>query len=358
MLCLDVSHRLLCTETVLDILRHAYVSDKNSFQQKALEALLGAVVLTRYNNRTYRIDEILFDQSPKSTFQMNGKDVSYLEYYKSHYNIDLFDKDQPLLLSREERRVSGKAEKETIAFCLMPEICFLTGITDTIRSDQKVMRDIATITRVTPNQRVDAMKTFCANLNKCKEAKDVLSNWGLSLEANPLKVTGRHLEDEKIIFGSGKTITAEKGDFNKYCCNNQLFKVIDLNNWLVIYTKRDTKCAQQFIEMMQRNAAPMGLKVNAPSVEVLNDDKNEQYVQLLRKCINSSLQIIVILCPTSRDDRYAAIKKVCCGELPIPTQVKTNSLIFHNFMRRNTKNGITNCRSSTVVHYPKKTRIV
>lgn len=321
MLCLDVSHRLLCTETVLDILTHAYVSEKNNYQQKALESLLGAVVLTRYNNKTYRIDDILFDASPQSTFQMSGRDVSYIEYYKNHYNIELVDRKQPLLLSREERRVSGKAEKETLTFCLIPEICYLTGITDTIRNDQKVMRDIATITRVTPNQRVDSMNTFCQNLSGSKEAKDVLGNWGLSLDINPLKLTGRQLEDEEIIFGRGRTITAEKGDFNKYCCNNQLFKVIDLTNWLVIHTKRDTKYAQSFIDVMQRNSAPMGLKVNAPKVEVLNDDKNEMYVQLLRRVINPSLQIIVIICPSSRDDRYAAIKKVCCGELPIPTQV-------------------------------------
>ncbi|KAG4079836.1 hypothetical protein HA402_014967 [Bradysia odoriphaga] len=349
MLCLDVSHRLLCTETVLDILTHAYVSDKSNFQQKAMEALLGQVVLTRYNNKTYRIDDILFNESPQSTFTMSGKDVSYMEYYKNHYNIDLADTKQPLLLSREERRVSGKPDKETITFCLIPEICYLTGITDALRSDLKVMRDIATITRVTPNQRVDAMNTFCKNLNASKEATDVLKNWGLTLETNPLKLGGRQLEDEEILFGRGKTIIAERGDFNKYCCNNQLFKVINLTDWMVIHTKRDMKTAQNFIETIMTNSAPMGLKVNTPKVEVLNDDKNEQYVQLLRRVVNASLQIIVIICPSSRDDRYAAIKKVCCGELPIPTQVinsrtlaneaKSRSIIAKIALQMNCKMG-------------------
>ncbi|KAJ6648719.1 Protein argonaute-3 [Pseudolycoriella hygida] len=292
-----------------------------AIRRNGLEALLGAVVLTRYNNKTYRIDDILYTENPMSTFQMNGKDVSYLEYYKSHYDIDLTDEMQPLLLSREERRISGKEEKETITFCLIPEICYLTGITDTIREDQKVMRDIATITRVTPNQRVDAMNTFCKNLDRCKEAKDVLAGWGLEMDMNALKLVGRQLEDEEIIFGRGKTIKAERADFNKHCCSNQLYKAIDITNWIVIYNKRDTKVAQQFIDIMQRNSAPMGLKVSPPKTEILTDDKNDQYVQLLRKVINAALQIIVIICPSSRDDRYAAIKKVCCGELPIPTQV-------------------------------------
>lgn len=333
MLNLDVSHRLLCTETVLSVIEHAYISNKESFKEKSLEALLGAVVLTRYNNKTYRVDDILWDENPQSTFQMGGKDISYAHYYKTQYNLDIRDPKQPLLLSREERRVAGKKEKETITFCLVPELCFLTGITDTIRSDLRVMRDIASITRVTPNQRVDSMNKFCSNLTQSKEAREVLSNWGLELDTNPIKLFGRQLEKEQVIFGRGKSVPAERGDFNKSCCNNQLFKVVDLTNWLVIHTRRDTKYANNFIDIMQRNCGPMGLKVNPPRIEILNEDKNDQYVQLLRKVINSALQIIVIICPTSRDDRYAAIKKVCCGELPIPTQVNiyldSHCMIFH-----------------------------
>ena len=33
------------------------------------------------------------------------------------------------------------------------------------------------------------------------------------------------------------------------------------------------------------------------------------------------IQLVVVICPTSRDDRYSAIKKLCCVECPIPSQV-------------------------------------
>jgi len=33
------------------------------------------------------------------------------------------------------------------------------------------------------------------------------------------------------------------------------------------------------------------------------------------------LQLVVTICPTSRDDRYSAIKKTCCVDHPIPSQV-------------------------------------
>lgn len=319
MLNLDVSHRLLCRTTVLEMLTNIYISDKENLRPLAETALFGSVVLTRYNNRTYRIDDIDWDSTPLSTFIMNGRDISYVEYYKSHYNIEIMDEHQPLLIHREERRVAGQVEKEAITFCLIPEICFLTGITDALRSDQKVMRDIATITRVTPEQRMFAYKKFCDNVNNNAEAKEILQNWGLSL-GGPRKIRGRQLDNETITFGNGNCI-AERGDFNKHVISHNMLKVINLKSWLIIYTRKDEKATRSFIELMERNARPMGMEVCKPQVQCLQDDKTETYVKMLRSCINSSLQIIVTICPSNRDDRYAAIKKICCAELPIPTQV-------------------------------------
>lgn len=320
MLNLDVSHRLLCQSTVLEMLSQIYLSDKDNLRQLAAASLLGSVVLTRYNNRTYRIDDIDWDASPKSTFIMNGRDVSYMEYYMSHYNIEITDESQPLLINREERRVAGQTEKETITFCLIPEICYLTGLTDALRSDQKVMRDIATITRVTPEQRMFAYNKFCENVNSSPEATEILQNWGLSL-GGPRKIKGRQLDNEMVTFGNGGKCTAERGDFNRHVTNNCMLKVIDLKSWLVIYTRKDERATKNFVELMERNSRPMGMDVCQPRLQCLQDDKTETYVKMLRSCINSSLQIIVLICPSSRDDRYAAIKKICCAELPIPTQV-------------------------------------
>ena len=77
------------------------MSRKGSFFHKtAQDVLIGLTVLTRYNNKSYRIDEILFDQNPQSTFDCQGRVMSYIEYYKTHYNIEIKDKGQPLLLNR------------------------------------------------------------------------------------------------------------------------------------------------------------------------------------------------------------------------------------------------------------------
>lgn len=95
--------------------------------------------ISRYNNKTYRIDDIAWDQNPTNTFPLkNGGVISYVEYYKSQYNIDIKDLTQPLLISHKKVRVVGKKEKETQTCSIIPEISYLTGLTDEQRSDFRV----------------------------------------------------------------------------------------------------------------------------------------------------------------------------------------------------------------------------
>lgn len=70
------------------------------FHQTAQEVLIGLSVLTRYNNKMYRIDEILFEENPQSTFDCQGQTMQFIEYYKKQYNIEIKNKTQPLLVNR------------------------------------------------------------------------------------------------------------------------------------------------------------------------------------------------------------------------------------------------------------------
>ena len=87
-------------ETLLFFFRTEISRGPTDFRQAAQESLVGRYVLTRYNNKSYRIDEVLFDKNPLSTFDCHGTVVTFVEYYKTHYNIDVKDKGQPLILNR------------------------------------------------------------------------------------------------------------------------------------------------------------------------------------------------------------------------------------------------------------------
>ena len=63
------------------------------FPQKPFQAaVLGQIVLTDYNNRTYRVDDVNFELSPGSSFERkNNESITYVEYYQKQYGIRIRD---------------------------------------------------------------------------------------------------------------------------------------------------------------------------------------------------------------------------------------------------------------------------
>lgn len=188
------------------------------------------------------------------------------------------------------------------------------------------MRDVATYTRITPNQRANELVQFCKRVNEEPETRQLLANWGLRLVEKAVGLQVRLLDEEKVYFANNKTFgVGPNADFGKYCTNNVLLSVVPLHNWLLIHVKNDQKAANAFIECMERNSRPMGISASKPNIIVLENDKTETYAQTLRQALNVTTQIVVCLCPTARDDRYNVIKKICCSESPIPSQVHVHT---------------------------------
>ena len=104
----------------------------------------------RYNNKTYRVDEIDFTMNCLSTFvDPNGVERTFMDYYKVHHNLDIKDPKQPLLISRSKRKTVEESEVASLT-ALVPELCTMTGLTEAMKADFKVMKDVALFTRITP----------------------------------------------------------------------------------------------------------------------------------------------------------------------------------------------------------------
>ncbi|XP_051862423.1 protein argonaute-3-like isoform X1 [Drosophila albomicans] len=319
MLCCDVSHRLLCQRTVLEELVDIYLQNKSCFQEQAKMYLLGSIIITRYNNRTYRIDDICFTENPQSMFETRNGSCSYIEYYKTHHNINIKDIKQPLLISKKQQKY--EKNEDEIRYSLIPELCYFTGIHDDIRADKKLLRDIAAVTRVTPNQRILALEKYVKNVNTNVEAKQILANWGLTLANNNVSVVGRKLLDEQIYFANKTVSAGPNADFSRDATNSELLDVVHIDNWLLIYHKNDFRACNSFMKHMETCCAAFGMRINKPKTLTLDQDRIDSYVDALRRNIVSETQIVVCICPTSRDDRYSAIKKICCAELPVASQI-------------------------------------
>ncbi|XP_037959343.1 protein aubergine-like [Teleopsis dalmanni] len=84
LLCTEITHKVMRTDTLYTILRQLTVETKD-YQKAFKTEVIGSIVLTDYNNKTYRITDVDFTSSPLSTFSLKDTKVSFAEYFKSQF---------------------------------------------------------------------------------------------------------------------------------------------------------------------------------------------------------------------------------------------------------------------------------
>lgn len=101
LLCCELSHKVMRTETALSILMDLLRSCPSNYKDVFAKEMIGTTVLTDYNNKTYKIANVDFQKSPSSTFpSKNGGEESFISYYKRRYDITIRDPRQPLLICK------------------------------------------------------------------------------------------------------------------------------------------------------------------------------------------------------------------------------------------------------------------
>lgn len=162
--------------------------------------------MTDYNNKTYRIDEVDYTKSPQSTFTTKKGGVeaecSYLDYYLKRYNIKIRDPNQPLLVSRSTEKNRRAGENDLIM--LIPELARATGLTDHMRADFQLTRELGTHTRLTPALRIQKLMAYNKRLQTTPASIAVFKDWQLGLDQTLVEVKGRILNPEKIVFGNNQ----------------------------------------------------------------------------------------------------------------------------------------------------------
>ena len=114
-----------------------------------------------------RIDDIIMDLHPTASFpKSDGTTITYQRYFGEVYGITIEDLMQPMLRhhakpkERRARKQEGHKEEVLQDIDLIPELCYLTGMSDEMKADFRVMKDIAAHTRITPGVREKRMLDF------------------------------------------------------------------------------------------------------------------------------------------------------------------------------------------------------
>jgi aubergine-like protein len=348
MLCADVAHKVLRQQTVLEFLYEIYgQTDRNRFYDVAKKKLLGEIILTRYNNKTYRVDDIDWEKHPSDTFEKaDGTKITFKEYYETVYEKTVTDVQQPLLISRPKEKDRKRGMSGPIL--LLPEFCVITGLSDEIRANFSVMKDLAQHTRISPGARAQNLTQFMNDLNANPEASKELKQWNLQFDKDLLKMTGRCLGAEKMFQkGADFSYKIQDADWSKESRGKQLISSVNLDNWVLFYIGRDNNIANDFRNTLGRVCGPMGMQVRDPKMCQLRDDSARTYFEALKEQIQPGVQMVVCIVPNNRKDRYDAIKKLCCVEKPVPSQVVVSRTLSKQQMLMSvcTKIGIQlNCK--------------
>jgi aubergine-like protein len=324
MLIADVSHKILHSKSVLDTMYDLYDSCRGgNFKDICAKKIIGQIVLTRYNNKTYRVDDIDWSSNPTSKFMKSDKvEISYIDYYKQAYDMDIKDYKQPLLLSLPKARDRRRGQEGPL--CLLPELCSLTGLADEVRADFNVMKDLAVHTRIGPGDRVKRLQKFVQDINKNPDSVAEMRNWNLEFSSDLLTMTGRQLPTEKICQNDPRaayTYQSATADWSREMRGQKLLSAAHLTNWVMIFTQRDANSASDLFSTLQKVCPPMGMQIQKPKLIQLPDDTTASYVRALKESITKDVCMVLVVLPSNRKDRYDSIKTVCCVDMPVPSQV-------------------------------------
>ncbi|XP_055386002.1 protein piwi-like [Condylostylus longicornis] len=322
LVCAEVTHKVMRTETIYDIMRQC-INDSDrrggDWSENFKKQVIGLTVLTDYNNKTYRIDDVDLTFKASMTFNMKGKSTSFVDYYYQKYQIRIRDPEQPLLASRNRERRTRNDEDNRIY--LVPELCRVTGLSENMRSNQQLMRGMADYTRTNPDRRIEILKKFNRRLQETKVSQQVLKEWNMSLDRHLIQLEGRHLEPENIVFENNDKVSAtERCDWSNFR-GKAMYTVATLQRWVVIVPYRFKHECRDFIQKLLRIASDMHMRVERPNEINIPDDRNHAYIQAIDRAANEDPSLIMCLVPNKNVERYSTIKKKCCVERAIATQV-------------------------------------
>ena len=116
----------------------------------------------------------LHDQRELEHIWWNDKFFDTKELITTEKSARLVREINWLFVPRMTKKVMGK-EDETTILCLVPELCFLTGLDDKLRSNMATMRALATHTRITPMARDQALRKYLESIRNTPKASELLA---------------------------------------------------------------------------------------------------------------------------------------------------------------------------------------
>lgn len=252
-----LTHKFIRNKTLLDYMKNFGDLKKKSIQEDINTELKGRSFKVDYAKRNYIIDEIDFDLNPvNKKLNYEDKTINHIEYYKKAYNIDIKNKDQPLIIVR-------KKDSKSIYF--VPELCYLVGIDESDTTNKKFMKKVSECTKMDPTQKVLETNEFIQLLqDKTEDKKTHMSSRKKSdhygIKITPLKdlFPAYYMKQPQLLDGTGQV-------FDKYNKEIKLDKnIINKGKWVLFYEDNYDENEKYLLKDFKDASGKYGIKLENP----------------------------------------------------------------------------------------------
>lgn len=236
--------------------------------------------------------------------------------------------NQPLLINKDRRTGNEVA--------LVPELCQLTGLTDAMRADFRLMKDLAQIVHTNADAKIREIKHLMEHFKKNAKCVEKQKLWHLKFVENPAQLSGFKYTPGNLQMGAGSSGTPMSIDIERNAreldrkIQGKMFTQPALKTWGIFHGDRDSQIANQFKSTMKQCLDQCGYPPSEPNmVQVRPGMRVDAWIRTLQQQINEGVQMVVLLLPGSkgRCNLYDDVKRWLITECAVPSQVVLTSTI-------------------------------
>ncbi|XP_075262677.1 piwi-like protein 1 [Convolutriloba macropyga] len=317
----DVSHRVVRTQNVYDLMKEIERTTRGNFQRDLTTEICGQVVMTRYNKKTYRVDDIDWDMNPLKSFdRADGTSMTFIDYYEQNYDLRIADGRQPLILHRAKNKRNPDMPPQMIY--LVPELCYMTGLSENVRNNYQIMKEISEYTKPTPVNRVAALEKFVQSIYADERAQQEMHNWGVDLARNPIMINARQIHaDNYVVFARNRVSINRDVDFGRELSNQMCVGPVNLTNWILCHPRKEYEKCGSLFNHVRETLNRVRIRVEVPEQLELQNDRAYDYVNALRNRLNPDVQLVLTVFSSPKDETYNAVKTLLCKDMPVASQV-------------------------------------
>ena len=217
----------------------------------------------------------MWNMTPADTFECKGRPVSFMDHAKTkHQCPHVIHQEQPMLKvvwedgpDKRRHRLHTQNPPDTSVpppeyMYLIPQVTFSCGLTDAQRTNNSVMRSVASIGGRDPSQKFAKIDKFYNELPR----DDLKKKYGIDVKVEPVKTTGRVLPNPQLVLdtsgdpaGAQRTTTAD-GDGGWRSAVRDVHSSAELTTWMLIVS-RSCRFLDDFIRCAFDICDPSGQRV-------------------------------------------------------------------------------------------------